>query len=55
MNGMPLTVLARNLGHASTKMLEAHYSHLTSNFVTNQVQLAAPRFDVEAGNVRPLK
>jgi integrase len=55
MAGMPLTVLARNLGHATTKMLEAHYAHLTGNFITDQVHLAAPRFNVEAGNVVPLK
>ena len=28
MNGMPLMVVARNLGHADTRMVEKHYGHL---------------------------
>jgi integrase len=44
MAGMPLTVLARNLGHVDTKMCERHYSHLAPNFIAEQVRAAAPRF-----------
>src|SRR5262249_15007372 len=28
MNGVPLLVVAKNLGHADTRMCEQHYSHL---------------------------
>jgi integrase len=44
MSGMPLPVVARNLGHASTKMVEAHYGHLKADFVAEQVQQHAPTF-----------
>jgi hypothetical protein len=27
MNGMPLMVVAKNLGHVDTRMVEAHYGH----------------------------
>jgi integrase len=56
MAGMPLPVLAKNLGHASTKMIEAHYGHLSPDYVADAVRRSAPRFfNVEAGNVVPLK
>jgi hypothetical protein len=28
MNGVPLMVVAKNLGHADTRMVEKHYGHL---------------------------
>ena len=28
MNGVPLLVVARNLGHSDTRMVEKHYGHL---------------------------
>ncbi len=28
MNGMPLMIVARNLGHRDTRMCELHYAHL---------------------------
>jgi len=44
MNGMPLMVVARNLGHADTRMVEKHYGHLTADFVANAIRKSAPRF-----------
>ena len=29
MNGMPLMVVAKNLGHSDTRMVEKHYGHLS--------------------------
>jgi integrase len=46
MNGMPLTVLAKNLGHVDTKMVEKHYAHLSKDFITDQIRAHAPRFGV---------
>ncbi len=48
MNGMPLVVVARNLGHATTAMVERHYSHLFDSFVDKAVREAAPRFGIAA-------
>jgi integrase len=48
MNGMPLMVVARNLGHATTIMVERHYGHLTTTFVDEAVRASAPRFGIAA-------
>jgi integrase len=56
MAGMPLMVLAQNLGHVDTKMVEKHYGHLAQTYVDAEIRKAAPRFGmVEPGNVRRLK
>jgi integrase len=56
MGGMPLQVLAQNLGHSTTRMTEKHYAHLTSNFVRDTVRQFAPSFGIQPdeGNVVPL-
>jgi integrase len=47
MNGMPLTVVARNLGHADSKITERVYSHLAPDFVTQAVRKHAPKFGIK--------
>jgi integrase len=44
MNGMPLMVVARNLGHVDTRMVEKHYGHLAPSYVADAVRAGAPRF-----------
>jgi integrase len=52
MNGAPLMVVARNLGHADTRMVERHYGHLAQSFIADAIRAAAPRFGIEVeGNV----
>jgi integrase len=48
MNGAPLIVVARNLGHADTRMVEKHYGHLAQTFITDVIRAAAPRFGIIA-------
>jgi integrase len=48
MNGAPLMVVGRNLGHADTRMVEKHYGHLAPSYVANAIRAAAPRFGIEA-------
>jgi len=56
MNGMPLIVVATNLGHKCTKMVEAHYGHLTTGYLDEAIEKAAPRFGfTEPTNVEPLR
>jgi integrase len=56
MNGMPLMVVAKNLGHADTRMVERHYGHLAPSFISDAVRAHAPRFGAAAaGNVRKLR
>jgi integrase len=52
MGGAPLLVVAQNLGHADTRMVEKHYGHLAASYVADAIRAAAPRFGIGAeGNV----
>lgn len=56
MADMPLPVLAQNVGHSSTRMLELHYKHLRESYVDQVIKAAAPKFGlVHRGNVRVLE
>ena len=55
MAGVPLMVVARNLGHADTRMVERHYGHLSQSYMVDAIRAGAPRFGVtEPSNVRAL-
>jgi hypothetical protein len=45
---VPLLVVARNLGHRDTRMVEKHYGHLADSYVTEAIRVGAPRYDVES-------
>jgi integrase len=55
MAGMPLQVIARNLGHKDTRMCEKHYSHLCPGYVSDTIRAHAPRFGSARSKVRPLR
>jgi integrase len=55
MNGVPLLVVAKNLGHADTRMVEKHYGHLSSDYITEAIRDGAPRFGVEPDNVAVIR
>ncbi|MGX9575783.1 tyrosine-type recombinase/integrase [Mesorhizobium sp. f-mel] len=56
MNGMPLMVVAKNLGHSDTRMVEKHYGHLSPSYVADAVRASAPRFQtVEKSNVDDIR
>jgi integrase len=44
MAGVPLLVVARNLGHADTRMVEKHYGHLAPSYIVDAIRAGAPRF-----------
>jgi len=46
MNGTPLMVVARNLGHRDTRMVELHYGHLAPSYVADAIRAGAPRFGI---------
>jgi integrase len=55
MNGVPLMVVAKNLGHSDTRMVEKHYGHLAPSYVADAIRAGAPRFGIqEDSNVTPL-
>ncbi len=57
MNGVPLMVIARNLGHVDTRMVEKHYGHLASSYITEAIRASAPRFAgaATASSVLPMR
>jgi integrase len=56
MNGVPLMVVAKNLGHSDTRMVEKHYGHLAPSYVADAIRAGAPRFGVvEDGNVAAMQ
>jgi integrase len=44
MAGVPLMVVAKNLGHSDTRMVEKHYGHLAPSYVADAIRAGAPRF-----------
>jgi hypothetical protein len=52
MNKVPLMVVAQNLGHADTRMVEKHYGHLAPSFVADAIRAGAPPFWWEGGRAR---
>jgi integrase len=55
MNGMPLLLVARNLGHRDTRMVELHYGHLAPDYATQEIRRAAPRFGMGGSTLLPLR
>lgn len=48
-------VVAQNLGHADTRMVEKHYGHLARSYVADTIRKTAPSFGVATDrNVVPL-
>jgi hypothetical protein len=47
MAGAPLMVVAENLGHADTRMVQRHYGHMSKSYVADAIRAAAPRFGFE--------
>jgi integrase len=46
MAGAPLLVVAKNLGHSDSRMVEKHYGHLSASYVAAAIRAAAPRFGI---------
>jgi integrase len=54
MAGAPLMVVARNLGHADTRMVERHYGHLAPSYIADAIRAAAPKFGIKLDIVASL-
>jgi integrase len=50
MAGVPLMIVAQNLGHTDTRMVEAHYGHMAKSYVKDALHANAPRFGLKADN-----
>jgi integrase len=55
MRGVPMAVIAAQLGHTDTRMTERHYAHLAPSYVAETVRAAFGSLDiVSASNVVPI-
>jgi hypothetical protein len=54
MDSVPLMVVARNLEHADTRMVEKHYGHLATSYVREAIRAAKPLGIGEAAKIIPL-
>jgi integrase len=55
MRAAPMAVIARQLGHADTRMTEKHYAHLAPNYVADTIRESFPRLTREERVVVPIK
>jgi integrase len=46
MRGVPMGVIAKQLGHSDTRMTEKHYAHLAPNYVADTIRLNFPKFGI---------
>lgn len=55
MKGVPMAVIAAQLGHADTRMTERHYAHLAPSYVAETIRAHFPDLGiVPKSNVRPI-
>src|SRR6202035_5757083 len=47
MGGMPLMVVARQLGHADTRMVERHYGHMAPDYINEAIRAGSQKFGIE--------
>jgi integrase len=56
MNGVPMGVIAAQLGHADTRMTEKHYAHLAPSYVAQTIRANFPKLGIAArANVLALR
>jgi integrase len=55
MKGVPMGVIAAQLGHSDTRMTEKHYAHLSPSYIAETVRAALPPLaDFKPSNVVPI-
>jgi integrase len=56
MQGVPMPVIAKQLGHSDTRMTEKHYAHLSPSYIADTIRQNFPTLGlVEKGNVHSIK
>ena len=56
MKGVPMGVIAKQLGHADTRMTEKHYAHLSGGYVADTIRAKFPTLGIGGDHkVAPLK
>ena len=54
MRAVPMAVIARQLGHADTRMTEKHYAHLAPNYVADTIRESFPRLASQERVIVPI-
>jgi integrase len=49
--GVPMGVIAKQLGHADTRMTEKHYAHLAPSYVADTIRANFPRLGFDSGEI----
>jgi integrase len=47
MGGVPLMVVAKNMGHVDTSMIEHNYGHLAPSFISDAIRAGAPKYGIK--------
>jgi integrase len=56
MGGVPMGVIAEQLGHADTRMTEKHYAHLAPSYVADTIRAHFPTLGIaEESSVTPIR
>ncbi len=56
MRGVPIAVIAKQLGHADTRMTEKYYAHLAPNYIADTMRANFPNLGIgETPKVVPLR
>jgi integrase len=49
MRGVPMGVIAEQLGHAGTRMTEKHYAHLAPSYVADAIRAHFTTLEISEG------
>ena len=55
MRAVPMAVIARQLGHADTRMTEKHYAHLAPSYIAQTIRANFPDLGIGGGRVVPMR
>ena len=56
MKGVPMAVIAEQLGHADTRMTEKHYAHLAPSYVAETIRAHFPTLGITGeSSVMPMR
>ena len=56
MQGVPMAVIAAQLGHSDTRMTEMHYAHLAPSYIADTIRAHMPKLGiVDSSNIKRLK
>jgi integrase len=56
MRGVPMGVIAAQLGHRDTRMTEKHYAHLAPSYIADTIRAHFPTLGITGdSNVTPIR